>query len=296
MTLLVEDVPNVVGRYVFYNDSDMDGMNPGANENDDLAIDYRGEGQPTIEAWLDGEPFDSENHIYVSGYTKGLNGIMVDVSDLADPVGLAADDFTFEYGDGQTWLTADDPAIIDVRELTPGADVFRVTLIWNNESETQAVKNDWLRVTVLDTEDTGLISPDIFCFGSLIGDASGDGVVNGTDLDIVRDFWGQSDKWLYQGNLDMTGIVGGNDMDAVRGNWGASLPDPSGGERCSGGGGGGGGLYTALWESRVDAIFEDYDFDDEDSLNELMADDELWEQFTDELFGTIESPLSGELI
>ena len=57
------------------------------------------------------------------------------------------------------------PASISVRRGAGVNGSDRATLVWPDG----AVRNTWLRVTVLDTSDTGLSSPDVFAFASLPG-------------------------------------------------------------------------------------------------------------------------------
>ena len=57
----------------------------------------------------------------------------------------------------------------------------------------------------------------------LTGDLNGDGMVNTTDLDLIRGNWGSSvtPGDLLAGDPNGDGIVNGNDLDIVRANWGA---------------------------------------------------------------------------
>jgi hypothetical protein len=60
-----------------------------------------------------------------------------------------------------------------------------VTLIWPDNT----IRNTWLRLTVLATPRTGLSAPDVFYFGSLLGD-TGDSAtsfrVNALDLGGIK--------------------------------------------------------------------------------------------------------------
>src|SRR6185503_16246277 len=82
---------------------------------------------------------------------------------------LSAADFVFRVGaagDPNHWRTLPVPATVTVARGagTGGAD--RVTLSWPRGS----VRNTWLQVTVKANGNTGLPSPDVFYFGSLVGD------------------------------------------------------------------------------------------------------------------------------
>jgi len=100
----------------------------------------------------------------------------------------------------------------------------------------------------------------------LHGDASGDGFVGQSDLDIVLEHWGQTvppgDPW--SGDLSGDGFVGQADLDTVLANWGQSLP--GGGEAMGGmpGDGGDGGSDEALTGSDLLASL------DEDILPEAL--------------------------
>ena len=68
----------------------------------------------------------------------------------------------------------------------------------------------------------------------LQGDLNSDGMVGGSDLDIVRANWGAMVPAgsLSQGDPSGDGVVGGADLDVVRANWGstaaaAAVPEPT---------------------------------------------------------------------
>jgi len=155
--------PAVVGRRVFYNNSAWDG-DVGASVNDDAAI------APAKTALLPGGVATFANY---TSYSKGLNGIMVDIANLAGTPTVS--DFTFKVGNDNTpagWVTAPAPASLTSRGL--GGGVTRLTLIWHDADGVQAdraVTNQWLQVTVLATANTGLAAPDVFYFGNAIGDS-----------------------------------------------------------------------------------------------------------------------------
>ncbi|MEE8451407.1 MAG: lamin tail domain-containing protein, partial [Thermoguttaceae bacterium] len=172
----------VVGRHVFYNNSKFDGPDTEANAADDDAI------ATDKQALLAGQIATSANY---TNYSRGLNGIMVDVSGLLNAASLnALDDFTFKVGNSNTpddWADAPAPLPIVVRpgEGEGGSD--RVTIRFNDN----AVEKQWLRVTVLATPNTGLTEPDVFFFGNAIGEAGDqtiNAIVNATDEIAARNF------------------------------------------------------------------------------------------------------------
>jgi hypothetical protein len=180
----------VTGRYVFYNNSAFDGGNPGADAADDAAIDT---GKSALTALLGGQAgFDQ-----ITSYSRGLNGIMIDVEDLGSTWLVASgnavgSDFEFRVGnssDPAGWRSSFDavdpaplPASVTVREL--GGGISRVTLIWQDG----AIRNEWLEVCMLSSARTGLAEDDVFYFGNLVGE-TGDNppqmVVEASDLDLT---------------------------------------------------------------------------------------------------------------
>src|SRR4051812_25877830 len=76
----------VVNAHVFYNNSKLDGNDPAANENDDRAIDSQ------KVYLLPGHEPGPQN---ITGYSKGLNGVMVDIAGLPTGATLSPDDFGF---------------------------------------------------------------------------------------------------------------------------------------------------------------------------------------------------------
>jgi ELWxxDGT repeat protein len=148
----------LAGRHLFYNDSAFDGFDAAANPADDGAI------ATDKAAMVPGQVATFAN---VSGYARGINGVMVDL--FAVTTDLDADDFEFAVSDGSagsTWSAA--PAPLSVTERIPPALAAptRVTLLWPDG----AIRNQWLRVTVKANSDTRLSIPDVFYFGSLIGE------------------------------------------------------------------------------------------------------------------------------
>jgi len=157
---------SIAGRHIFYNNSKFDGPTPGISPLDDAAI------APDRSPYFAGggiAPLSS-----ITSYTKGINGIMVDIADAAGT--LTVNDFTFKVGSNNslgTWTNAPDPQAFSVR---PGAGVDgsdRVVIIWADG----AIKNTWLQVIVEGNDatggmntNTGLAASDVFFFGNRVGD------------------------------------------------------------------------------------------------------------------------------
>jgi hypothetical protein len=179
----------VVGRWVFYNNSAFDGNDPSANSQDDHAVapqapiadpsDPVAPGGQSKElgkrALLPGETASFANY---TSYSRGLNGVMVDVEGL---VGVPTEaDFVFRVGNDSdlgAWPLGPAPESITMRAGGGVNGSDRITLIWADEDpftprrESGAVSNQWLQVTVLATATTGLSDEDVFYFGNAIGES-----------------------------------------------------------------------------------------------------------------------------
>jgi hypothetical protein len=154
---------------------------------------------------------------------------MVDVWGLpVATTSLAASDFVFETSDGTgptNWSAAPAPSSITVRRSPIPEQPARVTVAWPDG----AVRDCWLRVTVKATAYTGLASPDVFSFGSLVGE-TGDRaalVVNGLDLAAVRRHFFQTSPITGRFDFDRDGKVAASDLSLARANASQSLPSPA---------------------------------------------------------------------
>jgi len=162
VTISVISAPDVVGRYVFYNDSAWDGYDAAADPNDDAAI------APDKQALLPGQVAGFEHY---TSYVRGLNGLMVDIAHLAPDMTLTAADFQFLARNGDdlaAWTTAPYPASIMLRPNAGVGGSTRVTLIWADQD---AVRNQWLQVTLRANANTNLVRDDVFYFGNAIGES-----------------------------------------------------------------------------------------------------------------------------
>lgn len=204
--------PAIEARHLFYNNSSFDGNDPGVSALDDAAIDS------TRMALLPGETPQTTN---VSSYTLGINGLMIDVVNLANSGNLSLNDFTFEVAsahDATAWVTAPDPDQIVVRpgEGTNGSD--RITLTWPDGSITAR----WLRVTTRATAATGLASDDVFLFGNLPADASGNGLVNIGDLAVLALEFGSVGDEILLSDFNRDGIVNIGDLSVLAPKFGST--------------------------------------------------------------------------
>ncbi len=217
LTVNVEDndvaVTQVAGRHIFYNDTSYDGHTPGADAQDDGAID------PGKTALLPGQTATAANFITFGRYdaatgltSGGVTGIMVDVTGLANPAGIDAADFAFAYGNDNTpsgW-TSIAAAEIAVRKGAGVGGSDRITLIW---AEDAIPARNWLQVTVKATADTGLAADDVFYFGAAIGDADENFVVDFNDVFAIHQSAFQSASDISDPlDIDRNAVVDYNDL------------------------------------------------------------------------------------
>jgi subtilisin-like proprotein convertase family protein len=209
----------VVARHVFYNRSAFDGADATANVSDDgaIATDKR--------ALLPGQAASFAN---VTSYSRGINGVMIDVLGLPAASAPAAGDFDFGG--------APPPASVSVRRGAGVGASDRVTLTWPDfrtaaPAAARAVANGWLRVTVKATAATGLETPDVFSLGNLIGE-TGDGrrgawAVNAIDLAGTRAALGAAATITGASDFDRDGAVRVIDVALARANHGRMLLPPA---------------------------------------------------------------------
>ena len=198
----------VVGRHVFYNNSAFDGANPAANAADDAAI------APDKAVLFPGRPVLRLAN--TTSYTRGINGLMVDVVNLPAGVTLTPDDFDFG--------TALPPREVTVRRGAGEGGSDRITLAWTDfdpaaDSPTMAVANGWLRVTVKANERTGLAAPDVFAVSNLIGEADGGFPPRVTALDLAevrRGMTGGAATPASRADFNRDGRVNALDLAAAR--------------------------------------------------------------------------------
>ncbi len=160
-------VATIAGRHIFYNQSKFDGNDAGITAGDDGAI-------ATDKAALQFSGSTTAPLTAFTSYSRGINGIMVDVADSTGTLTLA--DFTFKVGTSSTvsgWANAPAPSGFSVRAGAGVGGSDRVEIIWANN----AIQNIWLQVIVEGNDtlggnntNTGLAASDVFFFGNKIGD------------------------------------------------------------------------------------------------------------------------------
>jgi hypothetical protein len=208
----------VVGRHLFYNRSAFDGRDPAANAADDGAIAADKVALPP------GQPVRFNN---ISGYSRGINGVMIDVRDLPDGVTPPLGGFAFRTGKGAnptTWSAAPAPMAFTRRNGAGVGGSDRITIAWADG----LIRNKWLQVTVT-RAGTRLGAPDIFYFGSLAGD-TGSSVtparVDAADEARVLRRFGTAASVTSPLDIDRDGKVNAGDVLALRRNMNAVLTPP----------------------------------------------------------------------
>ena len=203
----------MMGRHVFYNNSSFDGNDSGANPDDNNAIDT------SKAALLPGETITPANY---TSYSRGINGIMIDVAGLGGMP--TADDFDVRVSDGVGWVGGPVPEV----SVIPGDGVSGydgVALIWADG----AIVDRWVEVTVLSTANgggLGLAADDVFYFANLVGDCDGDGEVGSSDYgEFVGEFGQHGSDLVADFNVD--GRVDLSDFAIVRGAKGKSVLTPT---------------------------------------------------------------------
>jgi len=166
----------VLGRHVFYNNSVFDDPS-----DDAIAIDKT--------ALLPGETATFDNY---TSYDLGINGIMIDIANLADPDalngGTIGDYIQLRVGNNDApdaWSDAPEVRTVNVRPDRGEDGSDRITLTWTD----RAISNEWLQVTVLANEFTGLEEEDVFYFGNAVAEAGNsdvDTLVDVGDLLLAR--------------------------------------------------------------------------------------------------------------
>ncbi len=155
---------SIEGRHIFYNSSAFDGSpagNDGANDAAAIASDK--------QALLPGGVASFQNY---TSYTRGINGIMVDVGDL--PGSVTASDFEFKVGNDNSpasWAAISAASVLSVNTIPGAGDngSDRVVIVFADN----AIEKQWLQVTVKSNANTGLANPDVHYWGNWAGE-SGD--------------------------------------------------------------------------------------------------------------------------
>jgi hypothetical protein len=169
--------PSIAGVYLFYNRSAWDGDDAAASAADDGAI------ATDKTPLLPGQTAAFANY---TSYSRGLNGLMIDVVNLTGVP--TAGDFVFTVGNDSNpagWSAAPAPTSITVRSGSGTGGSSRVTLIWADN----AIAKQWLRVQIPAGGAIGLSSLYTCYVGNAIGEvgnSAADAIVSGSDQLQIR--------------------------------------------------------------------------------------------------------------
>ena len=215
----------LTGEFVFYNHSIWDGNNSAINANDDNAIAT--DKLPIIPAGVLSVTPTFANY---TSYTKGINGIMLDVTGPGQHANITASDFQFTVGtDLSKWASftaAPAPVSVVVRSGAGNSGADRVEIVWADN----AIQNQWLAVTIPGSANINVASggnPSFF-FGNQIAD-SGLGnsskfvVVDATDEIAVRNNHQVEASITSPFDYNRDGAVDNSDETAALGHQGVGL-------------------------------------------------------------------------
>jgi hypothetical protein len=199
--------------FVFYNNSSFDGRDPAANSSDDLAI-------ATDKAPM--RPGATPTFANVTSYSRGLNGVMIDLPGVN---AVSLNDFTFRAGTGgdpSAWSPAP-PPLVTVRPGAGTGGSTRVTFTWPDG----AIRNKWLQITVLPTSFTALTAPDVYLLGNLVGETGGAIGVDARDVTDTRRALGGVAGGTSPFDFNRDRRVDARDYAIARGAFGAALAPPA---------------------------------------------------------------------
>lgn len=206
----------VVQRGIFYNRSTSTVFGDGSG-NPANAVD------PSKTALLPGNVASFSN---VSNYSRGLNGLFVDIANVGGTITAA--EFQFATSSGSSPLTFINLPAPPTVSIFPGGGNGSSTRV-KIEFADDAIQNTWLRVTVLANANTGLAANDEFYFGSAVGEMNvghlaGPPVVfrtNASDTASVRQNQSPNPNSVGIGSIhdiNKDGRVNANDTGLVRQN------------------------------------------------------------------------------
>jgi hypothetical protein len=164
----------IVGQQIFYNGSSFDGTSDADAASGKTAL-------------LPGQTATFANY---SSYSKGINGMILDASNLATVPTLSniGDFFEFRIGndnDVDQFAIAPAPTNVSFAANVDGNGTDQIFITWADN----AIQNTWLEVTSLANATTGLATPFTFYFGNAIGETgndSGNAQVNLIDVGLTR--------------------------------------------------------------------------------------------------------------
>jgi len=166
-----------VGASVFYNDSGFEffgGLNAAIDDSKRLL-------SPSTTP-------QKTSFTNVSGFTKGLNGIMLSLAGLvgsqlnpSDFIFRVAPNDVFGVVNPSTWALAPAPGSINVTAGSTSAP-GRVRIEWPDN----VLQNTWLQIIVRSNANTGLPLPAVFYVGNALGEVDGEAPYRTTTIDLGK--------------------------------------------------------------------------------------------------------------
>jgi glucose/arabinose dehydrogenase len=193
----------VYARQLFYNQSKYDGNSAAINAADDAAI------ATDKTALLPGA--GAATPANVSSYSKGINGIMIDIA--GNHGAITAADFTFRVGNNNSpsgWTTAAAPSAVSVRIGAGVSGSDRVEIIWADN----VIQKRWLEVITKANANTGLAQnpglpagqADVFYFGNAIGDTGLGNTVTNASVNAFDEVAARNNGQILINNIPLTNI------------------------------------------------------------------------------------------
>ena len=218
----------IVAHRLFYNNSVFDGADPAAGPADDDAIAPAPSDLAVPELGkLPLRVGQDPSFQNVSSYSRGINGLMIDLENLVDSSALTLDDFGFRTAssaDADAWSPLTVPPALSVRPGAGEGGSDRVTFIWPDG----AIVNTWLEVTVKSTPRTRLLEPAVAYWASIVGETGADANlrVNRQDLLQIADNASTFLDTIEIANpydIDRNGVIDGTDFAIARDSAGVEL-------------------------------------------------------------------------
>lgn len=192
-----------------------------------------------------------------TNYSRGLNGIVVDLNSPSNLSGITAASFQFavwnSFPDSTPNFVTISPTVTVSTFASGGtASSDRVKLAFLDRE----IENAWLRITVLADANTGLAANDVFYFGNARFDVtptspfpSQQVTINAFDVNGIRARQGQNSGVVSNVfDVDRNGVVNAFDTNAVRAGLGiASLRSFTAPPA----------MMMSLTSSRIDSAFAD---------------------------------------
>lgn len=158
----------------FYNNSIYDSFDPAASSADDAAI-------ATNKSFI--QPGVTPDFSNYTSYSKGINGVMLDIVNLRATPDTA--DFSFKTGnnnDLSTWTMAPTPLSVSVRENEGLDGSDRVTIIWQDSE----ITSTWLQMRLMAGAEAGFLIDDWYFIGNAPGDTGDDSLAHVNAVDLLR--------------------------------------------------------------------------------------------------------------